>query len=424
MFRPSLLKHALPIAAILVVAVPDALASDLPPWTDPGDLPLPKGVVSVITKVDDAPILVGPNASSARHGVVGTGQPLPFFGLRRGPGCTGRWVSVGPLAWICEDQVQFAGTPWLPPDEVSYQASSDGLPFRYYFVGQSGALAYYDIDSVDQASPDQELERGFAVTIAEQRQAYGETYGRSRHGLWIAMRELSAVRAPTFHGQAIEDGRMDFAWVVNPKAVMFSKPAATARTKTKLARFQRFTVLDSSTAAKKTFHRVGDEQWLDAADVRQPSIAAPPSSVAPNERWIDVELSTQTLVAYEGTRPVYATLVSTGRGAQGSEFATPKGEHRIWVKLVRSDMDNLEDEEANNYYSLEDVPYVQYFSKGVGLHAAFWHSGFGHVRSHGCVNLPPIDAKWLFSFTGPRLPSGWQATFPTDLEQGTVVRVR
>jgi len=67
---------------------------------------------------------------------------------------------------------------------------------------------------------------------------------------------------------------------------------------------------------------------------------------------------------------------------------------------------------------------VQYFSDAVGLHAAFWHNKFGRVRSHGCVNLAPRDAQWLFSFTGPHLPAGWTAVFPDDLEPSTVVRVR
>jgi lipoprotein-anchoring transpeptidase ErfK/SrfK len=87
-------------------------------------------------------------------------------------------------------------------------------------------------------------------------------------------------------------------------------------------------------------------------------------------------------------------------------------------------MDNLEDENASNYYRIEDVPYVQFFAKGVGLHAAFWHRNFGHERSHGCVNLAPRDAEYLFAWTGPRLPNGWSAALPTRFDEGTLVRVR
>jgi lipoprotein-anchoring transpeptidase ErfK/SrfK len=170
--------------------------------------------------------------------------------------------------------------------------------------------------------------------------------------------------------------------------------------------------------------RVGEAEWLRARDVRRPVVSPPPSTLPQGERWLDVDLTTQTLTAYEGDRPVYATLVSTGKGKEGTDAATPKGEFRIWVKLLSSNRDNLEDEEAMKYYAIEDVPYVQYFSSGVGLHGAFWHRGFGKVRSHGCVNLAPLDAQRLFAFTSPHLPAGWTAVLPTQTEEGTLVRVR
>jgi lipoprotein-anchoring transpeptidase ErfK/SrfK len=162
-------------------------------------------------------------------------------------------------------------------------------------------------------------------------------------------------------------------------------------------------------------------------DLARPHRAPPPAEVNhPDERWIDVELSSQTLVAYEGTRPVFATLVSTGRGPAGTEAATPPGVHRIWVKLLASDMDNVERDDVDTHYSLEDVPYVQFFDHAVALHGTYWHRDFGHVKSHGCVNLAPLDARWLFDFTGPRLPAGWVAAYPAGqgVDPGTVVRVR
>jgi lipoprotein-anchoring transpeptidase ErfK/SrfK len=137
---------------------------------------------------------------------------------------------------------------------------------------------------------------------------------------------------------------------------------------------------------------------------------------------VDIHLPTQTVVAYEGTRPVYLTLVSSGRG--GPDSTTPAGTFRIWVKIAASTMDNVDKEDVFKHYSIEDVPYVMFFNKAVALHGAFWHRDFGHVHSHGCVNLPPIDAKWFFAWTSPHLPAGWSSAYPTALEQGTIVRVR
>ena len=106
--------------------------------------------------------------------------------------------------------------------------------------------------------------------------------------------------------------------------------------------------------------------------------------------------ASQVLTAYVGERAVFATLVSTGRGADGSELATPRGTHRLWVKLKTSNMDNLDDESATENYAIQAVPWVMYFEHGYGLHGTFWHRDFGNKHSHGCVNLTPLDAERLF----------------------------
>lgn len=143
--------------------------------------------------------------------------------------------------------------------------------------------------------------------------------------------------------------------------------------------------------------------------------AEPPTDLQPDERWIDIDLSEQTLVAYEGNRPVFATLVSTGREG----FETPTGTFRVYAKHVTITMDDTEaGEEA---YSIEDVPWVQYFEESFALHAAFWHNRFGRVRSHGCVNLSPADARRLFFWTGPSLPSGIHGIMSSKENPGTRV---
>jgi lipoprotein-anchoring transpeptidase ErfK/SrfK len=102
-------------------------------------------------------------------------------------------------------------------------------------------------------------------------------------------------------------------------------------------------------------------------------------------RWIDVDLTRQTVTAYEDAAPVRTVTVSTGLPAT----PTPVGQFRIWVKFRYDDM------EGPGYY-LPDVPYTMYFHGGYGLHGTYWHSNFGHPMSHGCVNLPTPEAEWLF----------------------------
>ena len=99
-------------------------------------------------------------------------------------------------------------------------------------------------------------------------------------------------------------------------------------------------------------------------------------------------------VAYRGDTPVYATLVSSG--LEGHD--TPLGLFEIRAKYVASTMSDI-GADADDRYSIEDVPWTQFFSGSIALHGAFWHGGFGLRHSHGCVNLSPFDAHRIFNHT-------------------------
>ncbi len=412
---------ALAAASAALAASAVARASDLPPWWEESEVPIAPRVASATVLRREQPIVSGPDVAARRRGTAAQGARLPVFGMRRGPGCTGRFVQVGALAWVCEDAVALGDAPPVAPGPAWALEAPHGLPFSYYFVGRDGSAGDRSLRDAEQSAPDLELQPGFALAIVEVQTQDGATYGRTHHGLWVPMRDLGPVQPWTFHGEEIADGRLAFGWVVEDKVPVFTRPDAGARGKGVRARFERIEVLETS---PKGFVRVADGAWLRARDVRVPKAAPPPDELRAGERWLDIDLATQTLVALEGSRPVFATLVSTGKGAEGTELATPRGTHRIWVKLESANMDNLEDENAERFYAIEDVPYVMFFAKGVGLHGEFWHRGLGHVRSHGCVNLAPLDAERLFGFVGPRLPAGWTAVLPTDVEPGTIVRVR
>jgi lipoprotein-anchoring transpeptidase ErfK/SrfK len=126
--------------------------------------------------------------------------------------------------------------------------------------------------------------------------------------------------------------------------------------------------------------------------------------VQPGEAWIEVDLFEQTLAAYQGERMVYATLISSGR--TGSTW-TDSGLFRIWYKTRAGKMSNPDAQDGSAaWYFLEDVPWSMYFNGPTALHTAYWHDAFGFTRSHGCVNLAPRDAEWLFNWTTPHVPEG------------------
>lgn len=151
-----------------------------------------------------------------------------------------------------------------------------------------------------------------------------------------------------------------------------------------------------------------------------------PSVATGNRRWLDISIKHQTLVAYVGKTPVYATLISAGRGGLGpKDDSNPDGERTvrgtfmIHDKAISATMDG--DEDRADSYELTDVPFVQYFHRGFAIHGAYWHHEFGRARSHGCINLASWDAAWLFDWTDPQVPEGWHGV--QNKERGTVVVV-
>ena len=167
---------------------------------------------------------------------------------------------------------------------------------------------------------------------------------------------------------------------------------------------------------------LGDRRGLvDAIDDGTRTEPGPaPDKLGEHEKWIDVNLHRQTLVAFEGMTPVYATIVSSGR----NEHETPAGLVSHPREAHRLDHGRgRRTRPADGPYSIEDVPYIQYFNGGYALHGAFWHAEFGHVKSHGCVNLAPWDAKALFGWTDPQLPEGWHAIMSTKDKPGSRVVV-
>lgn len=167
-----------------------------------------------------------------------------------------------------------------------------------------------------------------------------------------------------------------------------------------LAKFSRFVALQVHS------DRVAVEGGvLPRKDVRVAWPRDPPEGLPDGGLWAHVDLTEQTLTAWEGATPVYATLVSAGTGAPSR--ITPPGLFPVWLKLRHGPMHGED-------YSVEEVPLIQYFYKGTALHGVTWHDHFGQPRSHGCINLSLADARWLYDWAPPRVPEGWHSVWPRE----------
>ncbi|MFN3335663.1 MAG: LysM peptidoglycan-binding domain-containing protein, partial [Caldilinea sp.] len=115
-------------------------------------------------------------------------------------------------------------------------------------------------------------------------------------------------------------------------------------------------------------------------------VAAP----ANGKRWIEIDLTNQTLTAWQGDVAVMFTKISSGRAAT----PTVTGRFTIGVKYKAQRM-------TGPGYDLPNVPWVMYFHGAYAIHGAYWHNNFGVPMSHGCVNMRPNEAEMLYNWAAP-----------------------
>ena len=141
-------------------------------------------------------------------------------------------------------------------------------------------------------------------------------------------------------------------------------------------------------------------------------------NVAPKDKHIEVRLDSQLVLAYEGTRLVFAASAATGGNLRSCKYYTPDGIFSTYLKRPSRHM--AAGDLTASGFDLPGVPWVMYLTEGgISLHGTYWHNDFGHPRSHGCVNLPPSAAKWLFRWTTPSVSPDKQ--FGIDSSKATRV---
>jgi len=140
--------------------------------------------------------------------------------------------------------------------------------------------------------------------------------------------------------------------------------------------------------------------------------------VPSSSKRIEIDLSTQTLYAFQNNEEVMSFPISSGKW-----FPTPTGTFHIWLKLRFTRMTGGE---GDDYYDLPNVPYVMFFyndqvskGRGFGLHGAYWHNNFGYPMSHGCINIAPANAAKLYDWASPLAEKN--VTYASEENPGTEV---
>jgi hypothetical protein len=175
----------------------------------------------------------------------------------------------------------------------------------------------------------------------------------------------------------------------------------------------------------------GSGLWVRAEHMRPiaPEEFLPLSPDVPAEtKRIEVDVTKQVTTAYEDDKPVFTARVATGATFTLSNgtvnyFRTIPGDHHVFLKSASQHMigGTVGD---TDYYDLPGIGWCSYFtSSGIAFHGTYWHNDYGLPRSHGCVNMLPEDAKWVFRWTMPAVPYDEINVRTTKPADGTLVKV-
>ena len=253
------------------------------------------------------------------------------------------------------------------------------------------------------------------VNVVQTVEQGGQTFAQIRQGGYVRAADLTAVTPTDFRGAVFTaPPAYPFGWVVlntrpslQPGATPPPGPALTRRTLVQIFATQHVGDWD--------WYLIGPQQWVDQRTVARVDINPPPEGVS--GKWIQVNLYEQTLAAYEDDRLVFATLVSSGL----DKWPTRPGLFHIKTRLETDLMSGSYEPDGSDYYYLEAVPWVMYFDGQRALHGEYWHDQLGFKRSNGCVNLAPLDARWLFDWA-PKGTPVWvydpSGQTPTDVTDG------
>ncbi|MBU1069656.1 L,D-transpeptidase [Myxococcota bacterium] len=385
---------------------------------------LPEGTRSlrVLTR---ARVYMKPDATSELTGVVKQYTRLaPTRYAPAGGGCKKYWLNLGKHRFICGENLEpdkretlLRDQPILAPGAI--------VPNKYGRIRRTGASYYANSSDLEAGKAAGTFNAGDMIQLMEFKNLKGKPYWVTGKKFLVWDEEILGYHVPEYHGIDLRKLNINLpAAIVRAKSINLvptGDPGGSELAGVKpLGHYSIRALYDRKRLDKALFYRL-KEGWIPARRVLSawPAKKVPPG-LAPCEKWIEINVSMQTLVAYEGEEPVYMAPFSSGL----KKYPTRYGIFRVWAKKAISDMTSGMG--ATEKYSVDDVPWAMFFFLGQALHGAYWHTDFGNRRSHGCVNLTPIDAKWIYEWMEPAVPPGWLEVYVNEDSPvpGTTVVVR
>jgi len=298
-------------------------------------------------------------------------------------------LPLGPSAYLTE--LARLGLT-IPPRPLPASKPDPGLaqlPYHYFRLEKDYVPIY---DSPGEKGPGAQFPPGFVYVSYVDRADVGGIYYLLQNGGWIPGKGERWGAFSSFQGlQFTNTPRNDFGWAFEQLPIMSAPGYNSAKTGGQVQLFQVVQIHASQVADNEEWYLIGPNQWLEGRKVARVTPNATPPQGAAATRWIDVDLAEQTLVVYDNSQMVFATVIASGL----EPFWTRPGLFQIQQKKETETMRN---NDPADFYYLDNVPWTMYYDGVRALHGAYWRTRFGYPQSHGCVNLSVGDSHWLFNW--------------------------
>ncbi|MFQ5400480.1 MAG: L,D-transpeptidase [Anaerolineae bacterium] len=314
-----------------------------------------------------------------------------------------RQSAVAASCYYFSDGVGFICDAHPPPPafEPPPPVGDSFLPRTTYARLQDLANVYPEPS--ESAAPVRNVGDGFLfATVLGSVENTGKLWYKINYGEYVRAEDLELVEISAFSGVVVNrQPERPFGWMIVDYWYSNEPGGELQMNAMKLPRYTFFEVYDAVKADDGwIWYNIGNGRWMRQTYVSLVDADARPEDVGEDEFWVEVDLYEQSFAAYEGDRMVYAGLVSSGL----KRWPTNEGLFQVWSRFEQTKMSGAEGKV--DYYFIEDVPHTMYFDWDIALHGAYWHDRFGYKHSHGCVNMPPLDAEWVFN---------WSEQAPNDL---------
>lgn len=375
-------KPILPFIAVIVVAA--QLATALPTYAFPGD----ERDERCAALLAQAEAVTHAELSTLNVGVSGTTTSEanstvsdPYAGLP--DDCTPHTGMSAIQMRAAEAEMALHPTP----DVVQVPYDEDVVWTRAY-RRLNGDVTIYDAPN---GNPIGSLGAGYNFVTAV---SYEGGWVQINYGQWVPEEQVTFADVSEFSGVQIqEQPERPFAWMLAEAYPSRYPGGPEDKDAEIIERYSLMNIYGVEYVDGWEWYLVGPDEWIQQIRVAKVQPIKRPEGIGPDEKWVAVDLFEQTLVAYEGDRMVFATIVSSGLAL----WSTPQGLFHIYDSFENTRMSGAAGQP--DFYYIEEVPYVMYFDGDVALHGTYWHDRFGYRQSHGCVNLSIMDAGWLFNWT-------------------------